>query len=107
MRKPDDCPRERLPVQVVFRSDGDTLYEVNRRPTGVWGDGAANIYRRLSVDAGPQRLFIGMTDSGADRHDGPAGEFDFQLEQTVDLAPGQHLVVEFDDIQQSFVFRQD
>ena len=107
MRKPDDCPRERLPVQVVFRSDGDTLYEVNRRPTGVWGDGAANIYRRLSVDAGRQRLFIGMTDSGADRHDGPAGEFDFQLEQTVDLAPGQHLVVEFDDIQQSFVFRQD
>jgi quinol-cytochrome oxidoreductase complex cytochrome b subunit/coenzyme F420-reducing hydrogenase delta subunit len=107
MRKPEDCPRERLPVQVVFRSDGDILYEVNRRPTGIWGDGASNIYRRLSVDAGKQHLFIGMTDSGADNHGGPAGEFDFHLEQTVDLAPGQHLVVEFDDIKQSFVFRQD
>jgi hypothetical protein len=107
MRKPEDCPRERRPVQVVFRSNDTVLYAANRRPTGIWGDGAANVYRRLSVEAGTQRLFIGMNDSGAQNGDTLGEEFDYSAQQTVELAPGQHLVVEFDDLQKSFVFRQD
>jgi hypothetical protein len=101
MRKPEDCPRERLPIRVVFSSNGDTLYEATKSPTGLWKDGSANVYRRLTVEGGNQRLFIGMNESGQ------SPEFDYSLEQEVDLAAGEHLVVEFDDIRKSFVFRQE
>jgi hypothetical protein len=53
------------------------------------------------VSAGPHRLFIGMIDS--ERSEG----FDYSLEAEVDLAPGQHLVVNFDSTLQEFVFKQD
>jgi len=101
MRKPDDCPRERLPIRVVFSANGETLYEAIRMPTGLWKDGSSNIYKRLTVESGNQHLFIGMNETGE------SPDFDFTLEQDVELAPGKHLVVEFDDIQQSFVFKQE
>jgi len=101
MRKLDDCPRERLPVRVLLSSDGNPLYEAVMQPSGIWSDGESSIYRRLPLAAGTQRLFIGMTDSK--RSEG----FDFTLEQEVDLAPGQHLVVNFDGAQQKFIFRQE
>ena len=59
------------------------------------------MYRRLLVEAGKQRLFIGMNESGQ------SGDFDFTLEREVNLEPGRHLVVEFNDVEQSFVFRQE
>ncbi len=101
MRKLDDCPRERLPVRVLLSSDGNPLYEAVMQPSGIWNDGESSIYRRLPLAAGTQRLFIGMTDSN--RNEG----FDYSLEQDVELAPGQHLVVNFDGARQEFVFRQE
>jgi coenzyme F420-reducing hydrogenase delta subunit len=101
MRKLDDCPRERLPVRVQLSSDGQPLYEAVMQPSGLWSDGESSVYRRLTLAAGKQRLFIAMRDS--DRSEG----FDYSLEQEVDLAPGQHLVVNFDSTQQKFVFRQE
>ena len=101
MRKPDDCPRERLPVRVLFKSDGKPLYEAVIQPSGLWKDGQSSVYRRLLLEAGTQRLFIGMIDSNS------SAGFDYSLEQEVDLAPGQHLVVNFDGVRQKFVFRQE
>jgi len=101
MRKPDDCPRERLPIRVVFSANGETLYEAIKQPAGLWKDGSSNVYKRLTVQGGSQHLFIGMNETGE------SPDFDFTLEQEVELAPGKHLVVEFDDIQQSFVFKQE
>ena len=101
MRKLDDCPRERLPVRVLFSSNGNSLYEAVIQPSGLWNDGESSIYRRLPLEAGIQRLFVGMADSG--RSEG----FDYTLEQEVDLLPGQHLVVNFDGRQQKFVFKQE
>jgi hypothetical protein len=89
MRRPQDCPRER------------TVYEIIKPAAGLWGDGAANIYRRLSLESGTTSLFIGMNESGE------ANGFDYSLEQVVDLEPGQHLVVGFDSSRQEFVFKQD
>jgi hypothetical protein len=100
MRKVDDCPRERLPVRIAFSSDGTLLYEASRPPTGLWNDGESNVYQRMVIPAGTQKLFIGMVDSG--REEG----FDYSLEQEVDFLPGQHVVVEFDSITQSFVFKE-
>ena len=101
MRKPDDCPRERLPVYVSFKSGEQTLYEATRRPTGLWKDGAANIYQRLEVEAGSMDLFIGMNESGK------ADGFDYSTTQHFELAPGDHVVVEFDQSTASFVFKQE
>jgi len=101
MRKLDDCPRERLPVRVLFSSNGKPLYEALMQPSGFWSDGESSIYRRMPLEAGRHTLFVGMTDSG--RSDG----FDYSLEQEIDLLPGQHLVVNFDGSQQKFVFRQE
>jgi ferredoxin/coenzyme F420-reducing hydrogenase delta subunit len=101
MRKPDDCPRERLPIRVLFRTGDETLYEAIRRPTGLWKDGSANVYQRLQVAPGTRRLLIGMNESGL------PGAFDFSLEKEVTLEAGDHLVVEFDETNKTFVFKQD
>ncbi len=100
MRKPDDCPRERLPIRVVFKMGDETLYEAVRRPTGLWKDGSANVYQRLQVKPGARRLFIGMNESGL------PGAFDYALEKEVNLKEGDHLVVEFDETNKIFVFKQ-
>jgi quinol-cytochrome oxidoreductase complex cytochrome b subunit/coenzyme F420-reducing hydrogenase delta subunit/ferredoxin len=99
MRKPQDCPRERLPVRVLFAVNDATLFEATLAPTGLWNDGSANLYRRLEVPAGTQKLFIGMNERGQ------ADGFDYSLAQVVDLAPGQHVVVEFDDQRKAFELR--
>ncbi len=99
MRNPIDCPRERLPVWVEFRVDGETLHRRAHPPSGIWKDGESTVYRRFEVPAGSHELFIGMRDSGR------AQGFDFELRQQVPLASGQHLVAEFDHVDQRFVFR--
>lgn len=99
MRKPEDCPRERLPVNILFTRNGETLYEASLAPTGLWNDGSSNVYQRLAIPAGVQNLFIGMNERGR------SDSFDFKLEETVELAAGQHVVVEFDHDRQSFLFR--
>jgi ferredoxin/coenzyme F420-reducing hydrogenase delta subunit len=101
MRKPEDCPRGRLPIRVELRSDDMTLYEATIPPTGLWNDGESGVYRRLPIKAGRQRFSIAMSDSG--RSEGS----DYSLEQEIDLAPGQHMVINFDSTQQNFVFRQE
>jgi ferredoxin len=101
MRKIDDCPRERLPIRITFSSNGTTLYEASRLPTGWWHDGESNVYHRMVIPKGKQKLFIGMVDSG--REEG----FDYSLEKEIDFLAGQHVVVEFDSIEQSFVFKEE
>jgi coenzyme F420-reducing hydrogenase delta subunit len=99
MRKPSDCPRERLPLRVSFRMDGEPLYQATLAPTGLWNDGAAKVYERLTIPAGRHTLFVGLNERGE-----PEG-WHYALEQAVDLIPGQHVVVEFDSTRQAFRYR--
>ena len=96
MRRPADCPRERFPIRILLSADGEVLYDVRVPPAGIWDDGAAHVYRRLAVPAGRQELFIGANSRGE------SGGFDYSLSQIVDLKPGQHVVVEFDDTNDAF-----
>jgi hypothetical protein len=98
MRKPSECPRERHPVMVELRADGGVLYRVTSPPSGLWSDGKATVYRRLQVSAGQHDLFVGMNDSGGKG-------FDFEASVTRQLSPGQNLVIDFNELQQAFVFR--
>ena len=88
-------------MYVVLRSDGAPIYQAELPPSGFWNDGESSAYRRLPVAAGRQRLFVGMTDS--DRSEG----FDYSHEQEINLAPGKHLVVNFDSDQKKFEFKQE
>ena len=99
MRKPSACPRQRHPVKVWFSVDEKQMYNQTLAPSGFWNDGESTIYERFELPAGSHELFIGMNDSG--RKQG----FDFDGRTRVSLSEGQHLVVEFDHRQQSFIFR--
>jgi len=99
MRKPADCPRERHPVRVEFRSGDQVLYEETLLPSGIWADGKASIYQRVEVKAGTHDLFIGMNDSGGQ------ADFDYSKTATLNLAPGRNLVIRFDDQTKQFLIR--
>jgi quinol-cytochrome oxidoreductase complex cytochrome b subunit/coenzyme F420-reducing hydrogenase delta subunit len=99
MRAAQDCPRERLPVDVQFSVDGEVLYRETRPPSGIWSDGESTVYQRLPVDIGVHELTISMRVS--DREDG----FDYELTQEMELGSNQHVLVEFDAELQSFVIR--
>ena len=99
MRKPDQCPRERHPMQVELVMDEQTLYVATLAPTGLWSDGKATAYQRLRVAAGTHNFRIRMNDSGV------PDQIDFENSTTISLRPGQNLVVFFDPSNQQFRFQ--
>jgi hypothetical protein len=97
MRKPGECPRERHPVQVEMRFDDRLVYAETVSPSGLWKDGKANVYRRVTIDAGVYAMFVGMNDSGS------GDAYDYEQQQEVTIVPGQNLVITFDGLQKRFV----
>lgn len=89
MRKPVDCIRERLPVHVEITLDGEHLVSEDLPPMGFAKDGQSKIYRRIPVKPGAHRLEVGIRDTAR------ATGFDYELRETVTLAPRQNLVVDF------------
>jgi hypothetical protein len=98
MRAASVCPRERAPVEVEVAMDGRPLFAIVAQPTGLAKDGASTVYRRIAVPAGSHRVVAKMKDT-------VAGDFRFLAERTVDLAPGQVLVIDFDAKEGGWVFR--
>ncbi|MBI4936613.1 MAG: hypothetical protein HY846_00055 [Nitrosomonadales bacterium] len=88
MRVQKDCPRERADVVVELEMDGKQLYHVVLPPPGLAHDGAASIYRRLQVPAGTHRFVARLKDK-------VEGDFDFVRNETVTLAAGHVLVIDF------------
>ncbi len=99
MRNPQECPRERRPLRVEFRVDGETRYRASLPASGLWRDGEATVYRRVPVAAGQRRLFVGLSDS-----DRVAG-FDYEREVEIDIDAGRHLVIGFDADGKEFLFQ--
>lgn len=89
MRRPTDCPRERVPVVVELLVDGELLFREALPPTGIAGDGASTAFERFAVAPGVHELRAKLRDSR--REEG----FDYRMEETVELAPGQNLVIDF------------
>lgn len=90
MRAPKRCPRERSPLTVEIEVDGKLVHRQVSNPSGLSGDGAAVVYRRLEVPAGRHRINVRMKDNA--RSEG----FDYTHDEYVDLAPAEILVVDFD-----------
>jgi hypothetical protein len=89
MRRPMDCPRERVALLVELLIDGELLYRDRLPPSGLAGDGASTAYRRFVVAPGGHVITVRLRDSR--REEG----FDYDYEQAVELAAGQNLVIDF------------
>ena len=90
MRDPVQCPRERSPLTMEVEVGGATVLKRVVQPTGLSKDGAASIYARLVVPAGPQKIDVRFND------DVRPGAKTYHRETKVDLKPGQVVVVDFD-----------
>lgn len=99
MRRPTDCPRERVALLVELELDGKILYQDRLPPAGLAGDGASTAYQKFAVRAGKHRLVARLRDSR--REDG----FDYEQAVTMDLSPQQNFVVDFRPELGGFLFR--
>jgi hypothetical protein len=98
MRRPLDCPRQRLPVFVELVLDGRILHRELHSPTGLWEDGPSTVYRKFSVEAGKHQLVGRLRDSAR------AEGFDYERKVDIELAPQQNFVVDFRDETGGFLF---
>ncbi|MDP4030568.1 MAG: hypothetical protein Q8P42_16585 [Gallionella sp.] len=93
------CPsRERADVVVELEMDGKQLYHVVLRPAGLSHSGNSNIYRRILVKAGTHTLKARLKDRVGD-------DFNYHKEETVELAPGRIMVIDFKSAEGGFIFR--
>ncbi len=89
MRRPTDCPRERVPLLVELELDGKVIYREQLQPDGLAKDGSATAYKGFTVKPGIHEIEIRMRDSR--RTEG----FDWRYEEQVDLSPRQNLAIDF------------
>lgn len=92
------CPRERSDVIVELEMDGKQLYHVVMPPNGFARSGTSNIYRRIPVKAGAHTLKVRLKDHTGD-------DYNYAHEETVNLAPGRIMVIDFKAATGGFVFR--
>lgn len=98
MRAPQDCPRERSPLELALDVNGRTVLHDLIPPRGLHKDGMASSYRRINVPAGEVTLKVRMKD-----HTGQ-GEFPYSAERRLTLRPAQVLVIDFDSEEKRFEF---
>lgn len=97
MRLREDCPRERAPTHFQLEIDGQVMVDRVIAPSGVNRDGPATLYSRLSVPAGRHSVVARLNDSSG------AG-FSHSAEATVDLKPGDAVVIDFQASKGGFIF---
>jgi len=98
MRAALDCPRERAPLTVELEIDGNLVLSRTVAPAGFKRDGAASLYHRVAVPAGRHRVVARLRD----RVD---GAFNYVHEETLELAPGAMLLIDFAAAKGGFDFR--
>lgn len=92
------CPRGRADVVIELEMDGKQLYHEVLRPTGLSHSSNANIYRRIPVKAGVHTLKARLKDR-------PGDDFNYVREETITLAPGRILVIDFKSATGGFIFK--
>ncbi len=98
MRAPEVCPRERSPLLLELALDGELVLSEQLQPRGLHDDGMASAYRRLTVAAGAHQLEVRMKDHLAQQ------VFPYRHARTINLAPAQVLVIDFDSKNKRFTF---
>jgi len=99
MRKVEDCPRRRRPIDVELDVDGRTIFRASLSPTGIAGDGPSRVYERFVLPSGRHDLAVRMRDT-------PRAEgFDHERSGVLELAPDQLFVIDYRSANGEFVFR--
>lgn len=93
-----ECPRERANVVVELEMDGKQLYHEILKPTGWAHSSNSNIYRRIPVKAGIHSLKARLSDHGGDG-------FNYSHAESVTLAPGRIIVIDFNSATGGFIFK--
>lgn len=92
-----ECPRGRADVVVELEMDGKLLYHGILRPTGLAHSSNSNIYLRIPVKAGIHILKARLRDHAGN-------DFNYKHEETVNLAPGRIMVIDFKAATGGFIF---
>jgi len=90
--------RKRFPVRVELEMDGRIVYKAKISPRGLSHDLPSPVYQRFTVPAGRHHFRVRMGDDNTDKGFGYAGE------KTVELAPLQTLIIDFDSTRKQFIF---
>ncbi len=98
MRAALDCPRERSPLLVELEIDGKVVFRREVPPSGLQRDGAATVYQRLPVPAGRHVVVARLRDRAQ-------GEFNYVRRESIELAPGAALLIDFAAARGGFEFR--
>ena len=99
MRRPMDCKRERVPVDVEVMLDGETLLSKSYKPTGLAKDGSASIYERITVQPGQHQLIAKLRDSSREYG------FDYESDTTINIKPKELFVIDFRKDLGGFIFK--
>ena len=89
MRRPTDCPRERLPIRMEVELNGKTIFADDLPPTGLFGDGPAKVFAIFPLSPGTHQLEVRLRDSR--RETG----FDYEITRQINLAPRENMVIDF------------
>lgn len=92
-----ECGRERFPALVEVYVDGKRLLRKTYKPRGLRRDGAVYVYERFNLKAGRHRILVKMRTTG--RKEG----YDYVFEREIDIKPAHVVVIDFDEIKDSFV----
>jgi hypothetical protein len=98
MRAALDCPRERSSLLLEIELDGELVLRREVQPSGLRRDGNAVVYERMALPAGRHRIVARLRDR-------PEGDFNFIRDETLELAGGRSLIIDFNAAQGGFVFR--
>jgi hypothetical protein len=99
MRRPTDCPRERVALLIELELDDNLIYRDALPPSGLSSDGASTAYQKFAVPAGAHRLVARLRDSR--RKSG----FDYESTVNVSLTPQQNFVIDFRPERGGFLFQ--
>lgn len=89
MRRPLDCPRERLPVTVELELDGQVLAHHEIQASGLSHDRASSVYHKYVVPPGRHRLVARLRDSAR------TSGYDYERAADIELDPRENFVVDF------------
>jgi hypothetical protein len=97
MRASLDCPRERSPLLVEVELDGKLVLRREAQPSGLRRDGNVAVYERMALPAGRHRIVARLRDR-------VEGEFNYVKDETLELAGGRVLIIDFNAARGGFEF---
>ncbi len=90
-----DCPRERVPLYVELKIDGETVLDKRYSPSGLFHDGPAYVYEKLTVPEGTHEIQLRMRDSRRE-------VYNYTFTREMEFEPAEAAVIDFDENTKQF-----